>query len=84
MIRLEYSLEVAVLHTHCFSLLSCCTGPHACLPPFCQCSLGFSFSFQLSSTELVLEQKTPFQIHSTVAMRNFPTLTFSYLSKMAV
>lgn len=76
---LEYPLEVAVFaenrqHICCCSLLSCFTGLYACLLPFCQCSLSFSFFLQFSSTELVLEQKTPFQIHSRVAVRNLPTL----------
>lgn len=79
MMMLEYPLEVAVFAENrqqicCFSLLPCFTGLYACLLPFCHCSHSFFFSFQCSSTELVLEQKTPFQIHSRVAMRNLPTL----------
>lgn len=85
MIMLEYSLEVAELHTCCFSLPSCFKGLYAMPPSILSVLIGVFLYFPPLFYRFVLEQKTPFQIHSRVAMKNFPTdFFFSYLSKMAV
>lgn len=74
MIMLEYSLEVAELHTCCFSLPSCFKGLYALPHSILSVLTGFFLYFPPLFYRFVLEQKTPFQIHSRVAMRNFPTL----------